>query len=374
MPRIALTDIVLKHIKAPPAQTQFWDASLPTFGCRVSPAGTKTFNVMIGKDRRLIKIGNYPSMTLAIARRRAHEIIDEADTNTISFLAARDLFFQKHLDTLKATTAHEQKNLMRRFPFSKPLHTITQQDIFKVVDEMPRGSARSCFNVFRTFLNWCAANNYLDHTPLKGRSPYKTTPRERLLSDEEMQTVWNESHNHSSFGQIMRLLLLTGQRLNQITSLQKDWLVDRQFVFPAHIMKSNSTHTMPLTETALCQLQPLSREATSPSAAYSSAHPNSMFFFPNRTGDRPFQGHSYGMAAIREALPTISHWTLHDFRRYFSSTMAKIGTPIHITEQLLAHTTGSRSQIQRTYDRHTYMNEMRTALENYERYLADHIM
>ena len=79
MPRIALTDIVLKNVKPQPKQTQYWDASLPSFGCRVSPAGTKTFNVMLGKDRRLIKIGNYPSISLALARKQAHQLIEEHD-------------------------------------------------------------------------------------------------------------------------------------------------------------------------------------------------------------------------------------------------------------------------------------------------------
>jgi hypothetical protein len=64
---------------------------------------------------------------------------------------------------------------------------------------------------------------------------------------------------------------------------------------------------------------------------------------------------------------------LHDFRRYFSSTMAKIGTPLDITGALLAHTTGSRNAIQRTYDRYNRLEPMRSALERYENYLMQAI-
>ena len=73
---------------------------------------------------------------------------------------------------------------------------------------------------------------------------------------------------------------------------------------------------------------------------------------------------------IRDALPEIPHWTPHDFRRYFSSTCSKLGIPIDITEAILAHTTGSRSEIQRIYDRDNRLPQMRSALERYQNYVV----
>lgn len=343
MPRIPLTDIALKALKPVAArQMQYWDASLPSFGCRIGQR-TKTFNVMLGQQRRLIKIGNYPAMTLAEARRQAHELIGNALGSPLSFTAARDLFFEKHLDTLKPSTAQQQKTLMRRFTFSKALDAITLNDIQSVLDEMPPGSARTYFNVFRTFLNWCVDRGYLARSPLRGKSPYKTVSRDRLLSDPEITAIWQQSRPLGEFGAIVRCLILSGQRLNQFASFDRAWIDGNTLAFPPHIMKANEQHVIPLSSRLQRHLPIL---------------------------DRPYTNLSGAMQDLREALPDIPHFTLHDFRRYFSSTMAKLKVPIDITEQLLAHTSGSRSPIQRVYDRFDRLEPMQAALARYEEHLC----
>ena len=75
------------------------------------------------------------------------------------------------------------------------------------------------------------------------------------------------------------------------------------------------------------------------------------------------------MKKFRAALPDIPDWTLHDFRRFFSSTMSKLKVPIDITETILAHRSGSRSPIQRIYDRDTRLPQMREAFQKYEHHL-----
>ena len=64
------------------------------------------------------------------------------------------------------------------------------------------------------------------------------------------------------------------------------------------------------------------------------------------------------------------HWTLHDLRRTFSTIHARIGTAPHVTEAILNHKTGTRSPIQRIYDRHTYLPEMRVAMSNFENFVT----
>jgi integrase len=83
---------------------------------------------------------------------------------------------------------------------------------------------------------------------------------------------------------------------------------------------------------------------------------------------RTFRSVSGPLKLLRDGLG-LPHWTPHDFRRYFSSTMARLGTPIHITEQLLAHATGTRNAIERTYNRYAYFDEMKAALEAYEAHI-----
>ena len=62
-------------------------------------------------------------------------------------------------------------------------------------------------------------------------------------------------------------------------------------------------------------------------------------------------------------------YTLHDLRRTFATIHAKIGTPIHVTEKLLNHVSGTISGVAAVYNRHSYMDEMRTAVAEYDAYL-----
>ena len=73
---------------------------------------------------------------------------------------------------------------------------------------------------------------------------------------------------------------------------------------------------------------------------------------------------------LQNALPQIPHWTPHDFRRYFSSTMARLGIPQEVTERLLAHKTGGKlSPIAAVYNRYDYLEPMQNALTRYEEHL-----
>lgn len=348
MPSLFLTDAAVKRLPVPAeGQTDHWDTQVKGFGLRISSGGTRTF--VVNRDKRRIKIGTYDPnlpthMSLADAREAALKLkFVTKPAGRVTFDEARADFFTRHLDTLKATTAHEQKNLMRRFPFSKPLVAITLQDVTRVLDAMPRGSARSCFNVLRTFFNWCVANDYLEHSPLK-KSPYKAGQRDRLLTDEEVARIWR-ALPADTFGCIVRSLFLSGQRLSQIALFEPAWIRKDTILFPPRIMKSNAEHVIPAPDALLRHLP--SRTMT--------------------TFSRP-------MNDLRDSLKDIPHWTLHDTRRYFSSTMAKLRTPIDITEAILDHRSGSRSQVQRIYDRHDRLPQMRTAMSDYHRHLLDGVL
>ena len=84
--------------------------------------------------------------------------------------------------------------------------------------------------------------------------------------------------------------------------------------------------------------------------------------------DVPFSGWSRAQRRlIRET--GLEHFTLHDLRRTFATIHAKIGTPIHVTEKLLNHVSGTISGVAAVYNRHSYMDEMRTAVAEYDAYL-----
>ena len=50
-----------------------------------------------------------------------------------------------------------------------------------------------------------------------------------------------------------------------------------------------------------------------------------------------FNGWSKCKKRFDEGLDDVEPFTLHDLRRTFSSNLAMLGTPIHVTEKLLNH-------------------------------------
>ena len=82
-----------------------------------------------------------------------------------------------------------------------------------------------------------------------------------------------------------------------------------------------------------------------------------------------FNGWSKPKVAFDKACP-IAAWTLHDLRRTFATNLAALGTPIHVTEKLLNHISGTVSGVAAIYNRHAYLDEMRAAIDAWEKRLS----
>jgi integrase len=341
--RMHFTDLALTKLPLGPRRS-YWDDSLPTFGMRVGQR-TKTF--VIKQNNRYHVIGRYPAVTLKQAREEARRRIalryfPQQSVNDVPTGKAIDLYLRSQ--SLRPTSLNlYARTLENHFPPHKSLHQLTLHDLSAKLRALPPAHANVAHSIFKAFLNWCVRETYISSNPLTHlKRPHKTRARERLLTDQEINLVWRESYNHVAFGEIVRSLVLSGARLNQIARFNHAWIQGDTIVFPASIMKSNEQMTLPLSG-ALRRNLPKSSRA---SANFSDA-----------------------MKKLRVALE-IPHFTLHDFRRYFSSTMAKLGVPIDITEALLSHKTGSRSPIQRTYDVYSRIDPMRKALTMYEQHLS----
>jgi integrase len=67
----------------------------------------------------------------------------------------------------------------------------------------------------------------------------------------------------------------------------------------------------------------------------------------------------------------IPHWTFHDLRRTAATGMARLGVPVRVTEAVLNHVSGSRAGIVGVYQKHTWREEARLALESWGAQLQD---
>ena len=97
----------------------------------------------------------------------------------------------------------------------------------------------------------------------------------------------------------------------------------------------------------------------------------SKYLFPSRSDKGTvFNGWGKSKAQIDAKLENVDPFTLHDLRRTFATIHAKIGTPIHVTEKLLNHVSGTISGVAAVYNRHSYLDEMRDAIEQYDGYVS----
>ena len=73
MPSIHLTDIVVSRLKSPGT---YFDETTPAFGIRVGK-NRKTWIVMRGQIWQRVRIGHYPTMSLADARKEAKVLLTQ---------------------------------------------------------------------------------------------------------------------------------------------------------------------------------------------------------------------------------------------------------------------------------------------------------
>ena len=92
------------------------------------------------------------------------------------------------------------------------------------------------------------------------------------------------------------------------------------------------------------------------------------FLFQN-TKPVPFSAFSKAKINFDEPLQ-VTPYRLHDLRRTFSSNMVMLNVPLHVTERILNHKSGTISGVSAIYNRYSYIQEMKTALETHEQYLA----
>lgn len=368
-PKKSLTDQQIKNLRSPErGQKTYYDKALPGFGVRVSQGGTKTFVVVYGLNRQRRSIGRYPEMSLAEARARAKGIQSEFALESplehikpeISYQDARRMFLEDSETRNKPRTVGEYRRLLHRhFGFNGPLDEIDRHAILRRLDKLKGTPAEQqhAFVAIRTLMNWCWKRGYIEASPVPPLT-FKQRPRDRVLSDDELVSIWRHAGAIGyPFGSIVQLLILTGQRRGEIVNLRRSWIGKDTIIFPAAFVKNSREHALPLTESVRHIVDKLPETAD--------------LLFPSRLSDaKPFDGFSRAKRNFdRDIL--VSPYTLHDLRRTFSSNLARLGTPIHVTEKLLNHISGTVSGISAVYNRYSYLDEMRAAMQRHDDFLAE---
>ena len=364
MPTLHLTDLTVRSLKASRGRVTYADASFPAFGIRVGQR-SKTFVVVVGAARKRVTLGQYPALSLQEARQKArayyHGLVEfDENTGGITLADAVDDFLRKHRPQNKIRTRRDTERQLRRHFIPRygkqPLNDLTTRDITKVTDELldRPSEAIHAHAALSVFLGWCHARQLITTNPIAPLPlPAKPRSRDRVLTDDELKAVWKAAGDMGGpFGTIVRVCIRTGLRRSEVAALQGAYIKPDRITLPGFLMKNNAEHSIP---NSIADL--LAR--TVPHG----------YLFPNCTGST-FNAWSKTKARL-DTLSGVTGYVLHDLRRTFSTTHARIGTPPHITERLLSHKTSqSLTPLARIYNRYEYWDEQCRAMKTYLEFLA----
>ena len=112
---------------------------------------------------------------------------------------------------------------------AKPLHGSPVKDIDRAAvarlhEKISAKNGRSrptvCSASLSGFFAWSIGKGYRDSNPVMAVPKNAETARERVLTDDEIRTIWNGTASGSDYDYIVRLLLLTGARRSEVGSMQ----------------------------------------------------------------------------------------------------------------------------------------------------------
>ena len=403
MPKLKLTDLAVKRIKAEDKkQVDYWDTMLPSFGLRVSQAGRKTWVIMtrtwVNGKRKLsrVKIGTYPDTSLAQARKLAREAIQIADSGK-----RPDIVWQ-HQETAKAddsinTYAHVRDDFLQKYRIRRtnarprprtldemnrvlksermkhlepvPLSDITRQDVRNILDQIMGEGYNALANRTHTYLNslfnWAAERDLIDEIPTTGiKAPGEKKSRERVLSADEIVAIWkaltpSEKNETSMFEQIVKILILTGQRRSEVGGMRwREIDFDKMmWTVPAIRTKNKRTHLVPLSPAVMEILSERKESSNSP-----------LVFTTN--GKTSFSGWSRSKQRTEKRADLNEHWILHDLRRTLVTHMnEELGIQPHVVEAVVNHASGIQSGVAGVYNRAQYLDERKAALNAWADYI-----
>lgn len=258
----------------------------------------------------------------------------------------------------------------------RTVHEITRRDIHELLDAIvSRGSpvtANRALAVIRKMFAWAASRDIVTTSPCNGISPPSTEKaRDRILSDAELRLVWRAAEAVGwPFGPLVQLLVLTVQRRDEVADMNfaELHLEDRLWIIPKERVKNGQEHEVPLSAPASALFERLPQLGRS-----------GLVF--TVTGETPVSGFSRTKKRIdaeilklqkAEAIALgndpadvqpLLNWTFHDLRRTGASGMARLGIQLPVIEKILNHTSGSFRGVAGVYQRHSFADEKRKALE-----------
>lgn len=393
--KVKLTRERLRQIKAPEAgEITIWDTEVPGLGVRCLPSGVKPYVVIYragyGRDgiARRMTLGKVGTLRLEdvreaalgirgrvlrgedpVAERRAQR--REAKRPALTLREALDRYDtdqgRRGVTDRKNVRSALQRHLLDHGG-DVPLAELDRRAVVEAVEALEAknlpGAARSLRGHASTFLKWCADRGLIEANPLQGYRAPRATRAQRIarpgrdLTDTETALVWEACGAggiNPAFGQIIRMLILTGQRRTETARMRWADLGENRkwWCIPPDQTKRGIAHEVPL--------PPLAQKII----ASVPRHAGCEFVF-STNGRSPISGWSKLEPKLRERAGLAEDWTLHDLRRTYRSGMTRLGIDPDVAEIMLNHRPDTLRSI---YDRDPRLDARRDAAERW----ANHV-
>jgi integrase len=381
----ALTALSVQRLKPPrKGQIDVFDKGYPGLALRISYGGKKTwysfYTDIAGKVHRL-KLGSYsdhPFLGLAEAREAWRETrgavargIDPAraqqsDTAAMGFPPVVAEWLKRDQAENKASSLYAVQRVIENDLLPAWRHRridqIGKRDVLDLLDGIvDRGApsmARRVYAHLGCFFKWCLSRDIITVNPMASiPRPSSGAARERVLSAEELAAIYRGAEQLGPAGTVIRLLALTGARLNEIAQLRWPELNGVAINLPGDRTKNGRPHLIPLSAPAKALLDTM-------------VPIQDCDFVFTVGGRKPVSGWS-GNKALLDKVSGVTDWRVHDLRRTCATGMAELGVEPHIVEAVLNHVSGHKAGVAGVYNKAAYAAEKAAALELWGAHVMD---
>jgi integrase len=372
-----LTKANLANLTRPEGKTDYivFDDDPPGFGVRLRESGRATFIVQyrIGKRQRRMVVGRVDRLELDEARKSAKKLLAQVELGAdpqgqkaekrvkadITLAGVLEAYLEAK-SALRPNTLRMNRYYLRQVwaPLHKlPIGEVSRADIAtrvrKIATDHGPGAAARARATLSALFTWAMKEGYPieQNTVIFTNTPDQSPSRDRILSNEELSEIWQVSED-SSYGRIVRLLICTGARRQEVGSMRWNEIQDGIWTIPGSRTKNKRAHSIPILGLAADIIASTPRQVDR----------DHLF----GVGPNGFRNWGQGGEVLRGRLESIPHWTLHDIRRTVATRMADIGIEPHIIEACLNHQSGHKSGVAGIYNRSRYEAGIRAAFERWD--------
>jgi integrase len=411
-----------------------WDDDLPGFGLRIREGGSRgwVFQYTLGKKQRRMSLGAATAESCKTIKGKDGELVQIGIRERVAQLQARVKLGQDPAGEKAESREHaaetfeaigrewltrkkeklrpgSYRHLERHIlTYAKRLHELnlaglSRRTIDAAIEAAASNSGKVSANrmqaTLHEFFTWAMGKGYIGQNPLIGREAFDEKPRDRVLTDDELREIW-EAAGDDHYGSVIKLLMLLGQRADEIASLRRSEIGKAEVKevrigdvrlsaftidaidLPPERTKNKRRHIIPLTKLALAILE------EQPVRVDDDGKVRDLVF---GIGQQGFSGWSRSKQRLDERIhaartaawkergrqgdkpPPLPAWVHHTLRHTMVTVMNdRLGVLPHVVEAVVGHVSSAASGkagVAGTYNHAVYLRERVEALKLW----GDHI-